>query len=272
MKDPRRKRAAVKARTLWKKSLVFNGPKTLDLFNSSGEIVCDEFVVQAEEIVAIAKADMECKFPKEAPFLPPQLRSLNGRKTLVLDIDETLVHSVQTVDKDVIYDHTFDVEYLGIRRTIGMNKRPFVEQFLAWCGEHFEVVTFTSGIKPYSDQVMKILDPKGEIVKHRLSRDHCMMHTESIYFKNLEYLRRDLTQTLIVDNSPIVFAFQLDNGVPIEPYYGEEKEDIELLKLKNFLEEVLKAEDVRLLIQKKFKMRAFLAYVDANLKASKIAA
>lgn len=42
---------------------------------------------------------------------------------------------------------------------------------------------------------------------------------------------------IIVDNSILSFAFNLDNGVPINSFNGTEVEDKELLYLISFLEE-----------------------------------
>jgi TFIIF-interacting CTD phosphatase-like protein len=49
---------------------------------------------------------------------------------------------------------------------------------------------------------------------------------------------RDRKEMLIVDNSIMSFAFDLDNGVPINSFLGTEKDDKELLFLYSFLEEV----------------------------------
>lgn len=40
---------------------------------------------------------------------------------------------------------------------------------------------------------------------------------------------------LLVDNSPINFANQLANGVPIIPYFGKNEKDCELVKLGHYL-------------------------------------
>ena len=59
---------------------------------------------------------------------------------------------------------------------------------------------------------------------------------------------------LIVDNSILSFAFDLDNGVPINSYMGTEQDDRELLFLYSFLEEVASVPDVRVNIRESFKL------------------
>ena len=58
----------------------------------------------------------------------------------------------------------------------------------------------------------------------------------------------------IIDNSILSFAFDLDNGVPINSYIGNEDDDRELLFLYSFLEEAVSAPDIRVNIRESFKL------------------
>lgn len=79
----------------------------------------------------------------------------------------------------------------------------------------------------------------------RLYRNDCVKVNES-YIKDLElFLDRDKKDMIIVDNSIVSFAFDLDNGVPINSFYGMEENDSELLFLYSFLEEAFGFNDVR---------------------------
>jgi len=70
--------------------------------------------------------------------------------------------------------------------------------------------------------------------------------------KDLTVLGRDLSQTVLVDNSPHAFGYQVDNGIPIESWF-DCPQDTELLKLARFLNKyVLPAEDVRTVVKAKF--------------------
>lgn len=65
-------------------------------------------------------------------------------------------------------------------------------------------------------------------------------------------LGRDLSKTLLVDNSPHAYGYQVDNGVPIESWY-DDPNDTELLKLAGFLRKTQGVDDVRTLIREHFK-------------------
>jgi TFIIF-interacting CTD phosphatase-like protein len=69
---------------------------------------------------------------------------------------------------------------------------------------------------------------------------------------------------IIVDNSILSFAFDLDNGVPINSYMGTEDDDRELLFLYSFLEEVAGVKDVRKPIAEAFR----LSYLQSTIEAS----
>lgn len=65
---------------------------------------------------------------------------------------------------------------------------------------------------------------------------------------------RTKEEMIIIDNSILSFAFDLDNGVPINSYFGHEEDDQELLFLYSFLEECAKQADVRTSIRDSFKL------------------
>ena len=74
---------------------------------------------------------------------------------------------------------------------------------------------------------------------------------------------------ILVDNSTFCFLPQLNNGIPIIPYYYK-KDDIELLKLKRFLDEIYKLEDVPAFLRDHFKLHEFTQAKDLESLIEKI--
>ena len=63
----------------------------------------------------------------------------------------------------------------------------------------------------------------------------------------------DLHQVVLVDNSCYSFAYQVDNGIPIIPYY-DDKTDEELCHLIFYIENLTHVQDVRHANQKAFSL------------------
>lgn len=189
------------------------------------------------------------------PVLPMQMRAFSQRRTLVLDLDETLVHSWINEDHD--HDVTFKVSVMGPDdTTVYVRLRPHLAHFLEHVSEWFEVVVFTASQRIYADKLLSILDPQRRYFKHRVFRDSCV-EVNGMYFKDLTLLGRDLAHTVIVDNLPQAFGLQLDNGIPIAPFY-DNVADVELLKLLTFLQKLVFTQDVRPLISEKFRLRQMI--------------
>ena len=91
--------------------------------------------------------------------------------------------------------------------------------------------------------VLDEIDPEHEFIKHRLYRRNCIEIHENIYAKDLRIVNRDLSSMVLIDNAPYSYIFQLENGIPILPFYHGE--DNELVQLEKCLEEMVKWEDVR---------------------------
>ncbi|CEL05970.1 Putative Protein phosphatase (Eurofung) [Aspergillus calidoustus] len=166
-------------------------------------------------------------------LLPPALPHLRSRKCLVLDLDETLVHSSFKVLERA--DFTIPVEIEGQYHNIYVIKRPGVDQFMKRVGELYEVVVFTASVSKYGDPLLDQLDIHG-VVHHRLFRDSCYNH-QGNYVKDLSQVGRDLRDTIIIDNSPTSYIFHPQHAIPISSWFSD-AHDNELLDLIPVLEDL----------------------------------
>ena len=205
------------------------------------------------DIVCRLPTNEECSPGRDRPMLPPKAVD-DARPTLVLDLDETLVHSGFVDSRS---DITLRFEYDGAECAIGVRFRPHLFPFLKFVSDRFEVVVFTAAEKPYAERVLDRLDPYGRFFSHRLYRDSCVAVGGKL-FKDLSALGRDLARTAILDDSPISYGFQLDNAVPITPWRGEPT-DASLRSLVGFLRVLARDADLRPRLERTFGLREYVA-------------
>mmetsp|Transcript_3598 Transcript_3598/g.10058 ORF Transcript_3598/g.10058 Transcript_3598/m.10058 type:complete len:448 (-) Transcript_3598:125-1468(-) len=193
---------------------------------------------------------LEQCIPQHRPMLLPRKTRQCKKKTLVLDLDETLVHS--TLEGASSSDFSFKVHFNNQEHVIHVKQRPHLHEFMKSVAELFEVVVFTASQRVYAEKLLNVIDPNRNLIKHRIYRESCVI-VDGNYLKDLTVLGRDLSSTFIVDNSPQAFGFQPNNGIPIESWYDDEQ-DTELLKLLPFLTSLNDVDDVRPHIANKFRL------------------
>ena len=172
---------------------------------------------------------------------------LDSKKTLVLDLDETLIHSAfeSFKPKD---DITLTMKLKEEDITIHVLKRPYLDEFLNIVTQKYEVVIFTASISDYANPLLDQLDPYKKI-SHRLFREHCTKSDNGLFIKDLNRLGRDLKDVIIIDNNPVSFTFNKDNGLPILTWHSIQT-DNELIKLIPLLTYLSTVDDIRPVINK----------------------
>jgi Dullard-like phosphatase family protein len=153
-------------------------------------------------------------------LLGEQSERVRGKKCLVLDLDETLVHSCfQPIPNP---DFVIPIEIEGTRHMVYVLKRPFVDDFLLEMSKVYEIVIFTASLSKYANPLLDQLD-KHNVISARLFREHCTF-IDSCYIKDLARLGRDITQTLIIDNSPTCYALQPQNAMAVSSWFDDKKD------------------------------------------------
>lgn len=199
-------------------------------------------VTQAGDDAASSKAPQVAKNPRVSgnhqPLLPPKEPRFEGYKTLVLDLDETLVHSSFTVTS---CDLVLSVMLGNEEHKVYVRKRPGLERFMATVSQLYEVAIFTASTALYANTLLDVLDTSGW-VQHRLFREACTRYREG-YVKDLSRLGRDLNHVIIIDNMPICYALQPHNAIPIQTW-KDDPSDTELLDLLPILMSLARVEQI----------------------------
>ena len=189
---------------------------------------------------------LPCEIEIRQFVLPP-----SKKKCLALDLDETLIHSLRP---------EFDYSSAGIQITkyeslcfvspsgeiqdIAFIVRPFAIEFLKNLCDLYEIVIYTSSSAEYAESIAKVLDPEKKMIAAILSRKQCIQR-EGVSLKDLRLLKgKDLSQVIIIDNTIAAFSGQVDNGIYIPSFWGEEASN-ELEKIYKFLVDISDVTDVR---------------------------
>ncbi|KAK5165841.1 mitochondrial inner membrane protein required for protein import [Saxophila tyrrhenica] len=169
----------------------------------------------------------EPSFPKLLPEVPAAQRQ---PFTLVLSLEDLMIHS------------TWSREH-GYRTA----KRPGIDYFIRYLSQYYELVLFTSVPIAMADPVVKKLDP-FHFIMWPLGRE-ATKYESGEYVKDLAYLNRDLSKTLIIDTHAPHVKNQPENAIVLPKWSGDPKDPhtADLVALIPFLEYVatMGTEDVR---------------------------
>ena len=225
-------------------------------------------------------------------YLPTQNKNFsNKKKILILDLDETLVHSSCNSpysyynnnnnynNYNNLYDFEYTIYYKNKNIPIYVYKRPYVNEFLYQMSKLFTIYIFTSSMKEYSNKLIDLLDFEKCIDK-RYFRENCTKLND-LYVKDLNKLfdRKKFTNDfinkniIIIDNNPISYLFNHNNAIPIDSW-NLNKNDDELLKLIPLLEYLSHVDDISKVIKEiveknninYFKLKKYLEKNNINNK------
>ncbi|KAK9703022.1 Nuclear envelope morphology protein 1 [Basidiobolus ranarum] len=188
-------------------------------------------------------------FPKPIPSFSAPIPTTE-KKTLVLDLDETLIHSMMKesgkphFQVNVPFDKQSCIYYVY--------QRPNVFEFLHMVSQWYTLVIFTASVAEYADPIIDWLEDQvmakyglhSEIFAKRLYREDCT-YRNGVFMKDLAIVDSDLSNVLLVDNSPFSYAINQNNAVPIKTWMNDDLYDECLSDLIPFLDALSGVEDVR---------------------------
>ena len=155
--------------------------------------------------------------PSYSTQTSPQARTRFAQKTLVIDLDETLIHSLAKGGR-MSSGHMVEVK---LNMTVGyggatlgpqhpilyyVHKRPHCDDFLRKVCKWYNLVLFTASVQEYADPVIDWLEQERKYFSARYYRQHCTFRNGA-YIKDLSSVEPDLSKVMILDNSPLSYIF-----------------------------------------------------------------
>ena len=161
----------------------------------------------------------KCNGGVPVPFLN---NKSNKPYTLVLDLDETLIHFKSNPNNE---------------SSGKIMIRPFLYDFLKNIKKDFELIIFTAATQDYADPIINAIEKDEKYFDYRLYRIHTTI-IDNDFVKDLSKLGRDLNRTIIVDNMKQNYKNQPNNGITIRPFWGKDAEDTALVDLLDILKKI----------------------------------
>jgi TFIIF-interacting CTD phosphatase-like protein len=183
----------------------------------------------------------------KSPLPEVSVSNSNTEYNLVLDLDETIIHTTHIKSSELIY-HVDNPYYLaefdsGPETKGVIYYRPGLVEFLKYCKLYFSIYIYTMANKSYTDIVLsRLFDicDDDEIIKGVYCKDDF-----NLDYKDLGKTNLDIKNTIIIDDRPNVWR-NLNNVITISLYKGIEDDlhhmDNELMTILNYLEDIINAQ------------------------------
>ena len=185
---------------------------------------------------------------------------LTDNRLLILDIDETLIHSSKKqLDRLADFELSFglDVDF----EKYFVYKRPGLNEFIIGCNKFFRLAIWTSSSSDYANEIIKNIIPDNLQLEFIFTRERCLFKRNPDLdiveiFKPLKKVKRkgfSLDKVLIVDDIAQTFNYNYGNGILVKKYLGED--DIELFLLSKYLEVIYSEENLRIIDKRNWKSK-----------------
>ena len=153
----------------------------------------------------------------------PFIKTPNKKRyTLILDLNETLIN----------------LKYANHSKGL-IRVRPYLYQFLDEIKIYYELILFTGSSENYTNSIVEGLERKKKYFDFIFHRKY-LVKCGDCYLKDLSKIGRPLNSTIIIDNNPLNYKLQKENGICIKSFWGDNNEDAALFYLIKILTDIAK--------------------------------
>ena len=168
--------------------------------------------------------------PRRQPSFTLQYPADPPKKTLIIDLDETLIHSMAKGGR-MSTGHMVEVRLgggpgvmpssdavgtggtpttlplgSGVPILYYVHERPGCHEFLRKVSKWYNLVVFTASVQEYADPVIDWLERERRYFGARYYRQHCTLRNGA-YIKDVAQVEPDLSRVMILDNSLMSYIF-----------------------------------------------------------------
>ncbi|EIE20539.1 HAD-like protein [Coccomyxa subellipsoidea C-169] len=153
----------------------------------------------------------ETQIPNPQLLLGPQQKRDRGRKTLILDLDNTLIVNATETRGD--HDFTIIASFKDSDIIKYMHIRPWVDALLSAASQHFEIGVFTAATAEYAWAVLEVIDPNKVVSCIMVDdRPEVVMPRENV-LPIVKYLEKDPDDEELLDILPLLLSLNKDSDV-----------------------------------------------------------
>ncbi|KAK8836331.1 hypothetical protein M9Y10_039666 [Tritrichomonas musculus] len=181
---------------------------------------------------------LKCPDPTYPPDFPPP--PIENMKTLIFDLDDTLVHTTTSPSNSNIDSFQFgNPPYYVL-------ERPGLPQLLQKYSKLFDIFIFTSGERFYADPIINVIWPFLD-EQHRLFRNSCTVENLEMR-KDLTAFKRPEKEIILVEDNVFLKKFYPKNTIIVPRFSGSPKDNILTDWLPSILDNCASSNDVREII------------------------
>lgn len=130
--------------------------------------------------------------------------------------------------------------------------------------KYFDIYVWTSSSAEDAEKVVKHLNRKHHYISGILDKKHCLKTRSGVSIKDIRIIgNRSQNSIVLVDSNISAFSFQLENGIPIQEFRGNPKDDV-LLNLEKLLMEVSKTSNVKNFLKSRLGLRDIISYTSKS--------